>query len=184
MLGTACHVVPIFVPYMYPLLSCSSALPSAREKSVFAYPKQRATVFVGSVLKWRARPQCLHRQKSVFPYPKQRATVSVGSVLKWRARPQCLRRRRDFVLQMNNTYVPTSTKNVCGGHKNLKFSKKAKKSKKLPKKQKFVKKAKICQKSQIFPKNTNFSKKYKFFQKRPYLQTPRPTWPPWSVSYC
>jgi hypothetical protein len=29
---------------------------------VFAYPKQRATVLVGSVLQWRARPQCLHRQ--------------------------------------------------------------------------------------------------------------------------
>jgi hypothetical protein len=86
-------------------MSCSSALPSARQKSVFAYPKQRATVLVGSVLKWRARPQCLRRQKSVFAYPKQRATVSVGSVLKWRARPQCLRRRRDFVLQMNNTWV-------------------------------------------------------------------------------
>jgi hypothetical protein len=28
-----------------------SALPSARKKSVFAYPKQRATVLVGSVLK-------------------------------------------------------------------------------------------------------------------------------------
>jgi hypothetical protein len=28
------------------LLSCSSALPSARQKSVFAYPKQRATVLV------------------------------------------------------------------------------------------------------------------------------------------
>jgi hypothetical protein len=37
-------------------------------------------------------------------YPKQRATLLVRSVLKWRARPQCLRRRRDFVLQMNNTY--------------------------------------------------------------------------------
>jgi hypothetical protein len=86
-------------------LSCSSALPSARQQSVFAYPKQRATVLVGSVLKWRARPQCLCRQKSVFAYPKQRATVSVGSVLKWRARPQCLRRRRDFVLQMNKTYI-------------------------------------------------------------------------------
>jgi hypothetical protein len=33
------------------LLSCSSALPLARQKSVFAYPKQRATVLVGSVLK-------------------------------------------------------------------------------------------------------------------------------------
>jgi hypothetical protein len=32
-------------------LSCSSALPSARQKSVFAYPKQIATVLVGSVLK-------------------------------------------------------------------------------------------------------------------------------------
>jgi phage FluMu gp28-like protein len=31
--------------------SCSSALPSARQKSVFAYPKQSATVLVGSVLK-------------------------------------------------------------------------------------------------------------------------------------
>jgi hypothetical protein len=89
-------------------MSCSSALPSAHQKSVFAYPKQRATVLVGSVLKWRARPQCLRRQKSVFAYPKQRATFSVESVLKWRARPQCLRRRRDFVLQMNNTIVPFS----------------------------------------------------------------------------
>jgi hypothetical protein len=78
-------------------------LTSARQQSVFAYPKQRATVLVGSVLKWRARPQCLYCQKSVFAYPRQRATVSVGSVLKWRARPQCFRRRRDFVLQMNNT---------------------------------------------------------------------------------
>jgi hypothetical protein len=78
-------------------------LADEQHKSVFAYPKQRATVLVGSVLKWRARPQCLHCQKSVFAYPRQRATVSVGSVLKWRARPQCFRRRRDFVLQMNNT---------------------------------------------------------------------------------
>jgi hypothetical protein len=89
--------------YWATLMSCSSALPSACQKSVFAYPKQRAKVLVGSVLKWRARPQCLRCQKSVFAYPKQRATVSVGSVLKWRARPQWLRRRRDFVLQMNNT---------------------------------------------------------------------------------
>jgi hypothetical protein len=86
-------------------MSCLSALPSALQKGVFVYPKQRATVLVGSVLKWRARPQCLRRQQSVFAYPKQRATVSVGSVLKWRARPQCLRRRSDFVLQMNNTIV-------------------------------------------------------------------------------
>jgi hypothetical protein len=56
-------------------------LSSARQQSVFAYPKQRATVLVGSVLKWRARPQCLHRQKSVFAYPKQRATLLVGSRL-------------------------------------------------------------------------------------------------------
>jgi hypothetical protein len=75
---------------------CSSALLSARQKSVLAYPKQRATVLVASVLKWRARPQCLRRQKSVFSYPKQRATLSVGSVLKWRARPQCLRRQKSF----------------------------------------------------------------------------------------
>jgi hypothetical protein len=93
-------------------MSCSSALPSARQKSVFAYPKQRATVLVGSVLKWRARQQCLRRQKSVFAYPKQRATVSVGSVLKWRARPQCLRRRRDFVLQMNNTIDTPSIEGI------------------------------------------------------------------------
>jgi hypothetical protein len=78
------------------LMSCSSALPSAFQKSVFAYPKQRATVLEGSVLKWRARPQCLRRQKSVFAYPKQRATLSVGSVLQWCARRQCLRRWRDF----------------------------------------------------------------------------------------
>jgi hypothetical protein len=86
----------------YVLFICLS---SARQQSVFTYPKQRATVLVGSVLKWRTKPQCLHRHKSVFVYPKQRATLSVGYVLKWRARPQCLRRRRDFVLQMNNTYV-------------------------------------------------------------------------------
>jgi hypothetical protein len=87
------------------LLSCSSVCHQLDSWSVFAYPKQRATVLVGSVLKWRARPQCLPRQKSVFAYTKQRATLSVGSVLKWRARPQCLRWRRDFVLQMNNTYI-------------------------------------------------------------------------------
>jgi hypothetical protein len=33
------------------LMSCSSALPSARQKSVFPHPKPRATVLVGSVLK-------------------------------------------------------------------------------------------------------------------------------------
>jgi hypothetical protein len=94
-------------------VSCSSALPSDRQQSVFDYPKQRDTVLVGSVLKWRARPQCLRRQQSVFAYPKQRATVSVGSVLKWRARPQCLCRRRDFVLQMNNTLVCIKVALVC-----------------------------------------------------------------------
>jgi hypothetical protein len=65
------------------LLSCSSALPSARQKSVFSYPKQRATVLVGSGLKWRARPQCL-------------------------------RRRRDFVLQMNNTFEVGVMKTLVG----------------------------------------------------------------------
>jgi hypothetical protein len=51
-------------------MSCSSALPSARQKSVIAYPKQRATVLVGSVLKWRARPQCLRRQKKCLRVSK------------------------------------------------------------------------------------------------------------------
>jgi hypothetical protein len=46
----------------YRLLSCSSVWHQLDSWSVFAYPKQRATVLVGSVLKWRARPQCLHRQ--------------------------------------------------------------------------------------------------------------------------
>jgi hypothetical protein len=44
------------------LMSCSSVCHQLDSWSVFAYPKQRATVLVGSVLKWRARPQCLHRQ--------------------------------------------------------------------------------------------------------------------------
>jgi hypothetical protein len=43
-------------------MSCSSVCHQLDSWSVFAYPKQRATVLVGSVLKWRARPQCLHRQ--------------------------------------------------------------------------------------------------------------------------
>jgi hypothetical protein len=43
-------------------LSCSSVCHQLDSWSVLAYPKQRATVLVGSVLKWRARPQCLHRQ--------------------------------------------------------------------------------------------------------------------------
>jgi hypothetical protein len=48
----------------YVLFICSGRhLPSARQQCVFEYPKQRATVSVGSVLKWRARPQCL-RSKS------------------------------------------------------------------------------------------------------------------------
>jgi hypothetical protein len=48
--------------YISRLLSCSSVCHQLDSWSVFAYPKQRATVLVGSVLKWRARPQCLHRQ--------------------------------------------------------------------------------------------------------------------------
>jgi hypothetical protein len=62
------------------LMSCSSALPSARQKSVFACPKQRATLSVGSVLKWRARPQCLRRRLDFV-----------------------LQMNNTFVLQMNNT---------------------------------------------------------------------------------
>jgi hypothetical protein len=34
-----------------------------RRLSVFAYPKQRTMVSVGSVLKWCARPQCLRRRR-------------------------------------------------------------------------------------------------------------------------
>jgi hypothetical protein len=42
------------------LFICSEdSLPSARRHAVFGYPKQSATVSVGSVLNWRARPQCL-----------------------------------------------------------------------------------------------------------------------------
>jgi hypothetical protein len=43
-------------------MSCSSVCHQFDSWSVFAYSKQRATVLVGSVLKWRARPHCLHRQ--------------------------------------------------------------------------------------------------------------------------
>jgi hypothetical protein len=43
------------------LMCCSStqddSLPSARRHGVFGYPKQSASVSVGSVLKWRARPR-------------------------------------------------------------------------------------------------------------------------------
>jgi hypothetical protein len=43
------------------LMCCSSteddSLPSARMHSIFGYPKQSATVSVGSVLKWRAKPR-------------------------------------------------------------------------------------------------------------------------------
>jgi hypothetical protein len=57
------------------LLSCSSVWHQLDSWSVFAYPKQRATVLVGSVLKWRARPQCLHRQ---LKYLRVSKTESYG----------------------------------------------------------------------------------------------------------
>jgi hypothetical protein len=42
------------------LFICSgSQLQSARRQGVFGYPKQSGTVSIGSVLKWRASPQCL-----------------------------------------------------------------------------------------------------------------------------
>jgi hypothetical protein len=44
-------------------MSCSSVCHQLDSWSVFAYPKQRATVLVGSVLKWRARPQCLRQRR-------------------------------------------------------------------------------------------------------------------------
>jgi hypothetical protein len=62
-------------------MSCSSVCHQLDSWSVFAYPKQRATVLVGSFLKWHARPQCLHRQLNCLRVSKTESYVSVGSVL-------------------------------------------------------------------------------------------------------
>jgi hypothetical protein len=81
-------------------------------------------------------------------------------------------------------FVPYTFKNVRGGHKKAKFSKKSKIFQKgiflnpifFPKKPKYSKKKSqiLPKKRQIFPKNQKSSKRT--------MRPPRPTWPPWSVS--
>jgi hypothetical protein len=83
------------------LFICSGRqLTSARRHGVFGYPKQSATVSVGSVLKWRARPQRRHAQCNLSSRADEQGNIinwledtvfsvilkTEPSVLKWRAR--------------------------------------------------------------------------------------------------